>query len=164
MERMRDRGAEAAGMDRSELRTRNLIRPEEKPYDQGMKRQDGAVVFDAGDYPAGFEQVVRAIDYEGFRARQRAERERGVYLGIGVANCLEMSGIGLGDSARVRLDASGDVVVMTAVSQMGQGHPTAYAQIAAERLGAPIQRVRVIEGDSATGVESIRTFGSRPTV
>ncbi len=75
-----------------------------------------------------------------------------------------MSGIGLGDSARVRLDASGDVVVMTAVSQMGQGHPTAYAQIAAERLGAPIERVRVIEGDSATGVEGIGTFASRSTV
>src|SRR5260370_20236784 len=92
------------------------------------------------------------------------ERERGVYLGIGVANCLEMSGIGLGDSARVRLDANGDVIVMTAVSQMGQGHPTAYAQIAAERLGAPIERVRVIEGDSATGVEGIGTFASRSTV
>jgi carbon-monoxide dehydrogenase large subunit len=164
MERMLDRAAEATGMDRAELRRRNLIRPEELPYDTGMKRQDRAVVFDAGDYPAGFEQVVRAIDYEGFRARQRAERERGVYLGIGVANCLEMSGIGLGDSARVRLDASGDVVVMTAVSQMGQGHPTAYAQIAAERLGAPIERVRVIEGDSATGVEGIGTFASRSTV
>lgn len=164
MERMLDRGAAALGLDRVELRRRNLIRPEEMPYDTGMKRQERPVVFDAGDYPAGFEQVVRSIGYADFRAWQRAERERGVYLGIGVANCLEMSGIGMGDSARVRIDADGGVTVTTAVSQMGQGHPTAYAQIAAERLGVPIERVRVLEGDSEMRLESPGTFASRSTV
>lgn len=164
MERMLDRAADTLGLDRAELRKRNLIGPEEMPYATGMKRQDAPVVFDAGDYPAGFEQVLRTIGYDSFRERQRAERERGVYLGIGVVNSLEMAGIGRGDGARVRIDVNGAVSVMTAVSQMGQGHPTAYAQIAAERLGVPIERVRVIEGDSALGVESIGTFASRSTV
>jgi carbon-monoxide dehydrogenase large subunit len=134
------------------------------PYDTGMKRQGKPVIFDAGDYPAGFEQTLRAIGYDSFRERQRAERERGVYLGIGVANCLEMSGIGQGDGARVRIEPDGEVYVFTAVSQMGQGHPTAYAQIAAQRLGAPIERVHIIEGDSVAGVEGAGTFASRSTV
>ncbi len=164
MERMLDRAAEALSLDRAELRRRNLIRPEELPYDTGIKREERPVIFDAGDYPAAFAQVLQAIGYDGFRQRQRAERERGVYLGIGVANCLEMSGTGQGDSARVRIDPEGTVWVMTAVSQMGQGHPTAYAQIAAERLGVPIERVHVIGGDSETHVEGAGTFASRSTV
>lgn len=164
MERMLDRAARALGLDPAEIRRRNLIRPDEMPYNTGMKRGDRPVIFDSGDYPAGFEQVLRAIGYEDFRARQRSERERGVYLGIGVANCLEMSGIGQGDGARVRIEPNGDIVVLTAVSQMGQGHPTAYAQIAADRLGAPIERVRVVEGDSATNLQSVGTFASRATV
>ena len=164
IERMLDRAAQALHLDPVEIRRRNLIRPDEMPYDTGMKRQDKPIVFDTGDYPAGLEQVTGAIGYAGFRDRQRAERERGVYLGIGVANCLEMSGIGMGDGARVRIEPNGDVVVLTAVSQMGQGHPTAYAQIAADRLGAPIERVRVVEGDSSTGVQSPGTFASRATV
>jgi aerobic carbon-monoxide dehydrogenase large subunit len=164
MERMLDRAAGVLKIDRVELRRRNLIQPTELPYDTGMKRQDRTITFDVGDYPAGFEQVLQAIGYERFREQQRVARERGIYLGIGVANCLEMSGIGQGDSVRVRIDPGGDVWVMCAVSQMGQGHPTAYAQIAAERLGAPIERVRVIESDSSLGLEGAGTFASRSTV
>jgi carbon-monoxide dehydrogenase large subunit len=164
MERMLDRAADALGIDRAELRRRNLIRPEELPYDTGLKYQDRPVDFDIGDYSAGFEQVFRAINYQGFRDKQLAERECGIYLGIGVTNCLEMAGIGQGDSARLRIDPNGDVWVMTAVSQMGQGHPSAYAQIAAERLGVPIERVGVIEGDSETHVTGIGTFASRSIV
>lgn len=164
MERMLDRAAQALHLDPAELRRRNLLPPEALPHDTGMKRQDQPVIYDTGNYPAGFEQVLRAIGYEQFREQQRAAREQGTYLGIGVANCLEMAGIGMGDSARVRIDSEGVVVVESAVSQMGQGHPTAYAQIAAERLGVPIERVRVIEGDSATQTEGIGTFASRSTV
>lgn len=164
MERTLDRAAAALKLDPAELRRRNLIRPEEMPYVTCMERRGKPVIFDDGDYPAGFEQTLRAIGYEGFRERQRAERERGVYLGIGVANCLEMSGIGQGDGARVRIEPNGDVYVFTAVTQMGQGHPTTYAQIVAQRLGAPIERVHVVEGDTDSGVEGAGTFASRSTV
>ncbi|HEV8191003.1 MAG TPA: molybdopterin cofactor-binding domain-containing protein, partial [Ktedonobacterales bacterium] len=163
-ERVLDRAADALGMDRMEIRRRNLLRPEDMPYDTGIQRERGTVVYDSGDYPAGFEQVLAQIGYDGFRERQAAARERGVYLGIGVVNSVEMSGIGLGEKARVRLAASGDVIVVVAVSEMGQGHATAYAQIAAERLGVPIERVRVLEGDTAAIDEGVGTFASRSTV
>ncbi len=164
MERMLDHAADVLGIDRVELRRRNLIQPHELPHDTGMKRQDRSIVYDAGDYPAGFAQVVQTIGYDGFRERQRAAREQGVYLGIGVAHCLEMAGIGQGDGARVRIDPDGEVWVSVAVSQMGMGHPTAYAQIAADRLGVPIERVHVIQGDSSADLESAGTFASRSTV
>lgn len=165
MERMLDRAAQAIGMDPMELRRRNLIPASAMPYNTGIQqRQGNPIVYDSGDYPAGFEQVVRAIGYDTFRARQQAAREQGIYLGIGIANCLERSGIGRGDDVRVRIDPGGDIMVLTAVSQMGQGHPTAYAQIAADRLGAPIARVRVVEGDSSTNVAGPGTFASRATV
>src|SRR6185437_11526455 len=98
-----------------------LLRPADMPYDTGIQRERGAVQYDSGDYLAGFEQVLARIGYDEFRVRQAAERERGVYLGIGVANSVEMSGIGIGEKARMRLDASGDVTVAVAVSEMGQG-------------------------------------------
>jgi carbon-monoxide dehydrogenase large subunit len=164
MERILDRAAMQLSIDRVELRRRNLIAPEELPFDTGMQRQGKPVVYDTGDYPAGFAQVVQAIGYDTFRERQRAARAQGVFLGIGVANCLEMSGIGQGDGARVRIDPQGEVWVRCAASQMGQGHPTAYAQIAAERLGIAIARVHVIEGDSADNLEGSGTFASRSTV
>lgn len=164
MERTLDRAAAKLGLDPVEIRRRNLIAPEELPFETGMKRQERSIIYDTGDYPAGFEQVVQAIGYEAFRERQRAAREQGTYLGIGVANCLEMSGIGMGDSVRVRVNAQGEVWVLCAASQMGQGHPTTYAQIAADRLGVPIACVHVIEGDSASDVEGSGTFASRATV
>ncbi len=164
VERMLDRAAATLGIDRVELRRRNLIGPDEMPFDTGMKREKNPIIFDTGDYPAGLAQVVQAIGYAGFGERQAAARARGVYLGIGVAQCLEMSGIGQGDSARVRIDPQGAVWVWTAVAQMGQGHPTAYAQIAAERLGVAIERVQVIEGDSQAQVAGSGSFASRSTV
>ncbi len=164
MERMLDRAADRLGLDRAEIRQRNLIRPDEMPYDSGIRRQQIPIIFDTGDYPAGFAQVLGAIGYAEFRARQAAARARGVYLGIGVVNSLEMSGIGVSDSAILRVDPAGAVWVMAAVSQMGQGHPTTYAQIAAERLGVPFERIHVIEGDSATGTQGPGTFASRATV
>lgn len=163
MERMLDRAAQAIGLDPVELRRRNLIPASAMPYNTGIQSRGNPIIYDTGDYPSGFEQVVQGIGYEAFRARQRAAREGGEYLGIGVANCLERSGIGRGDDVRARIGLSGDIVVETAVAQMGQGHPTAYAQIAADRLGAPIERIRVVEGDSATGVYGPGTFASRST-
>jgi carbon-monoxide dehydrogenase large subunit len=163
-ERVLDRAADALGMDRIEIRRRNLLRPEDMPYDTGIQRERGTVTYDSGDYPAGFEQVLREIGYDGFRARQAAERERGVYLGIGVVNSVEMSGIGIGEKARVRVEANGEVTVVVAVTEMGQGHATPYAQIAAARLGVPIERVRVVEGDTAAIDEGVGTFASRSTV
>jgi carbon-monoxide dehydrogenase large subunit len=163
-ERLMDRAADAIGMDRMEIRRRNLLRPEDMPYDTGIQRERGSVQYDSGDYPAGFERVLAEIGYDGFRARQAAERERGVYLGVGVANSIEMSGIGVGETARVHLDASGDVTVVVAVSEMGQGHATPYAQIAAERLGVPVERVRVVQGDTAAIGEGVGTFASRATM
>jgi carbon-monoxide dehydrogenase large subunit len=164
MERLLDRAAEATGLDRMEIRRRNLIQPTELPYSTGIAEGRGTITYDAGDFPAGFQQVLTALDYAGFRSRQTAARAHGVYLGIGVANSLEMAGFGAGERAQMRVAEDGRVTVTVGVVGTGQGHRTAYAQIAADRLGVPIERVVVVQGDTAAIAEGIGTFASRSTV
>jgi aerobic carbon-monoxide dehydrogenase large subunit len=161
MERILDRAADALGIDRIAIRQRNLIQPHEMPYSTGIAGGRGPITYDAGDYPAGFQHVLDALDSAGFRHRQAAERQRGVYLGIGVVNSIEMAGIGIGEKARIRIESDGTITVMVGVPAAGQGHRTAFAQIAAERLGVPIERVTVMDGDTALMEESIGTFASR---
>jgi carbon-monoxide dehydrogenase large subunit len=178
MERILDRAAQAVGIDRMELRRRNLIQPDELPYDTGVPSiRSGGVAFSAaaapprstityedGDFPAGFERLLEAVGYVSFGARREAARARGIYLGIGVANAVEMAGIGAGEQARLRLDADRTLTVAVGVAILGQGLATAFAQIAADRLGVPLERVRVVAGDTAALAEGIGAFGSRSTV
>ncbi|HEX6122389.1 MAG TPA: xanthine dehydrogenase family protein molybdopterin-binding subunit, partial [Ktedonobacterales bacterium] len=164
MERLLDHAAEATGLDRMEIRHRNLIQSSELPYSTGIAEGRGTITYNEGDFPAGFQQVLTALDYSGFRQRQAEARARGVYLGIGIANSLEMAGIGAGERATMRVADDGTVTVTVGVVGTGQGHRTAYAQIAADRLGVPIERVTVVQGDTAAIAEGIGTFASRSTV
>jgi len=147
-----------------ELRRRNLIRPDELPYDTGVPTQRGTIVYGDGDFPAGFARLLDAVDYDAFRTRQAAERGHGVYLGIGVANAIEMAGTVVGEGARVRIETDGEVTVAVGVANLGQGLPTAFAQIAAARLGVQMERVRVVTGDTAAIADGIGTFASRSTI
>ena len=165
MERGLDRLARAAGLDPIEVRRRNTLTSGEMPWDTGMLYRDGQpLVYDSGDHLGCLERALELVDYSGFRARQIEARERGEFLGLGVAGYVEGTGIGPFEGARVQVDASGKVVVYTGACSQGQGHETVFAQICAEALGVRFEDVTVIAGDTAGLPYGWGTVASRSTV
>lgn len=160
IERMLDRAADTLGMDRAAIRAKNLVRPEDLPYDAGVPD----VVYDSGDFPRALADLLAHIDYEGFRRRQADLRREGRRIGLGLACYVEISG-GFGfEGARLTLLADGRVEVATGAASQGQGHRTALAQIAAERLMRPLEAVVVVEGDTGRIERGFGTFGSRTMI
>ena len=165
MERVLDRIAGALGLDRAEVRRRNLVRPEQLPYVTPLKTRAGtAITLDSGDFPGCLDQALAAIDYAGFAARQRAAREAGRCLGIGIGIGAKGTGRGPFESGIVRVGRSGRVSVYTGAMPMGQGIKTALAQICAEQLGLETSEVSVIAGDTAVIPYGQGGFASRQTV
>ncbi len=165
MERMLDRIARELGLDRVEVRRRNLIGPERMPYTTPVKSRDGsAMTYDSGDYPAAMEMALTRIDYDGFPARRDAARAAGRFLGIGVANYVEGTGRGPFESARVRIAPSGRVTVYTGATDQGQGGKTTLAQLCAAELGLEASDVDVILGDTKTVPHGLGAFASRQAV
>ena len=165
MDRMLDMLAREVGLDPAELRRRNLVRPDEMPYDVGLLYRDGnPLVYDGGDFPDALERALRAVDYDAFRADQPRHRASGIHRGVGISSYVEGTGIGPYEGATVRLDASGKAVVATGACSQGQGHETVYAQIAADALGIGLEDVTVIGGDTDAIPFGIGTFASRSTV
>jgi CO/xanthine dehydrogenase Mo-binding subunit len=165
MERMLDLGAEALGIDRVEIRRRNLLRPEEFPYDTGATDLDEtSVVYDSGQYEACLERALELVGHESMADdRARAER-RGLRAGIGTACYVEMTGRGPFEGARVIVAPDGKVRVCCGLSAQGQSHETMLAQICADSLGVPFDDVTVSLGDTATIPRSIGTYAARVTV
>ena len=153
IERMMDRLAVRLGIDPIDLRRRNLVRPGDMPYRTALEN----IVFDGGDYPRLLEEAVAAIDVAGIRARQRA----GEAVGVGVALCTESTGIGMAEPSRVAILPDGTARVYIGSTPQGQGHLTFVAQVAADRLGWPLERVEVRAGDSRDLAFSMVTAGSR---
>jgi carbon-monoxide dehydrogenase large subunit len=159
MERLMDAVARATGLDRAEVRRRNLIRPSEMPYRRELP--GGGRVYDTGDYVACLDLALERADAAGFPARQAAARAQGRYLGLGIAVYNEDTGGGPFESARVRMEPSGRVVCATGSPSQGQGHETVWAQLLADELGVPVEDVTVIGSDTAAVPMGIGTFGSR---
>ncbi|MEA2622484.1 MAG: aerobic carbon-monoxide dehydrogenase large subunit [Chloroflexota bacterium] len=159
-----DVAAEALGLDGVELRRRNIVGPADLPYDVGIPYRDGKPLVLDGDSLGCLEDAVEAIGWSGFRARQDELRLAGRYLGLGFASYIEGSGIGPYESAHVRVHPSGRVVVTVAAPSQGQGHETTLAQICAASLGARVQDVRVIQGDTAALPFGTGTFDSRTAI
>ncbi len=165
MERVIGLIARELGLEPVEVRRRNLIQPDEFPWDVGLTFQDGAPTrYDSGDYPAGLEMALSAVGYDGFRAMQAAARAEGRYLGLGVACYVEGTGIGPYEGARVRVEPSGKVFVTTGLTTHGQGHQTTFAQIAADALGCDPADVTVVTGDTRAFNWGAGTFASRALV
>jgi aerobic carbon-monoxide dehydrogenase large subunit len=165
MERIMDRLAVELGIDRAEIRRRNFIQPDEFPYDVGITFQDGGpTVYDSGNYPAGLDVLLEAIDYDGFESRREAARAEGRTLGLGIACYVEGTGIGPYEGAAIDVQVDGTVTVATGLSSQGQGHQTILAQIAADELGVPIERIQVTTGDTRRLGWGVGTFASRTAV
>ena len=165
MERLMDRVARELKLDRAEVRRRNFIQPEQMPYKVGIIFRDGRpVTYDSGDYPASQAAALKTADYDGFAKRQLEARAQGRYLGIGMANAVEATGLGPYESATVRVATSGKIVIYTGATPQGQSHKTTLAQIASDQLGVDFNDITVVTADTATIALGIGSFAARTAV
>jgi carbon-monoxide dehydrogenase large subunit len=169
VERIVETAARELGMDPVELRRRNLIQPADFPYETPV-----AMVYDIGDYEASLNQGLELANYAGFAARRAESEAGGKKRGIGVSCYIEAcglapsqlamelgAGVGLFESAEVRVNPTGSVTVFTGSHSHGQGHETTFAQIVSDKLGIPIDDVDVVHGDTGRMEYGLGTYGSR---
>ncbi|HEX6148634.1 aerobic carbon-monoxide dehydrogenase large subunit [Nocardioides sp.] len=165
MERTMDAIAAALGKDRTEVRSVNFIQPDEFPYDQGLIFQDGRELeYDSGDYPASLEKLKQLVGWDEFPAFRAEMAAQGRRVGIGLACYVEGTGVGPYEGAHVHVETSGKVKVATGLTTQGQGHQTAFAQIVADTLGVPFEKVEVVTGDTRRMPYAVGTFASRAAV
>ena len=165
IERCIDLIADRLNLDPAEVRRRNLVQPHEMPYQAGILYRDGApVCYDSGNYPQTMKRALDAAGYDELRAHQEELRRAGRYVGVGIACYVEGTGVGSFEGAKVRIDASGQLILTTGATSHGQGHETVFSQIVADVWGVLPDQVTVIEGDTATIPFGCGTFGSRSTV
>jgi aerobic carbon-monoxide dehydrogenase large subunit len=155
MERLMEKAARQTGIDRVELRRRNLLRPSELPY----KTHVGEV-YDTGNFEKIMEGALRAGDWKGFEERKKQSKQRGKLRGRGVAVYLEWTGAIPTETVDIEVGADGTVTVFSGTQAMGQGLETTYTQLVTEVLGFSPDRVVIVQGDTdrANGVGSV---GSR---
>jgi len=169
VERLVDMLARRLGLDPADLRSRNLIRPEQFPYTSATGWE-----YDSGDYPRALSLVLSLCDYDGLRREQAARRARGEYMGIGVScfteavgagprKHMDILGLGMADGADLRVHPTGKAVLGVSVQTQGQGHETTFAQLVASELGLPVDDVEVVHGDTDRTPFGLGTYGSRST-
>jgi carbon-monoxide dehydrogenase large subunit len=167
-ERAIDLVARELGKDPVEIRRLNFVQPDQFPY----KSAAGAV-YDTGNYEGALDKALEIASYSELRAEQARRRASGdkKLMGIGLSSYIEICGfgpkgtapVGLYESARMRVEQGGTVVVYTGSSPHGQGEETTFAQIVAEEFGIPIEQVSILHGDTDSTPEGRGTYGSRTT-
>ena len=163
-ERLIDIAARELGVDRAELRRRNLVRPEQMPFDTGLASVEAAVILDSGDFPAALDQALAMVDYPAFAEKQEAARAEGRLIGLGICVYHQTSGTGPFEGASVRVDPSGQVTVNAGSAPQGQGTGTMLAQIVADELQIDHETVKCVFGDTGRIAFGIGTFASRNAV
>jgi carbon-monoxide dehydrogenase large subunit len=143
MERALDVAAAELGIDRIELRKRNLIRKSELPF-----KAASAMTYDCGDFPAVLKHALELADHKGFNKRKRASKKRGLLRGFSLACYLEVTAAPGKELGGIHFEPDGSVTIITGTLDFGQGHATAYAQMLNDMLGIPFERIRAVEGDS----------------
>jgi carbon-monoxide dehydrogenase large subunit len=156
MERLIETAAAEMGIDATDLRRRNHIRPEELPY-----KAPSGVTYDSGDFPAVLNRVVELSDWAGFEARQAESRARGKLRGRGLGQYLEVTAPPTEELGHIRFEPDNTVTIITGTLDNGQGHATPFAQVLAARLGVPFDSIRLIQGDSDELAAGGGTGGSK---
>jgi carbon-monoxide dehydrogenase large subunit len=169
VERIVDCLAHELDMDPVQLRLKNLLRPDQFPYECKT-----GWVYDSGNYEAAMRKAMEIAGYDELRREQAQKRERGELMGIGVGffteavgagprKHMDILGLGMADGAELRVHPTGKAVLGISVQTQGQGHETTFAQIVAEELGIPPEDVEVIHGDTDNTPYGLGTYGSRST-
>ncbi len=156
MERLIDNAAHEMGIDRIELRRRNLIRAKEMPYEAAS-----AMKYDSGDFPALLKHAVELSDIKGFNKRKRESKKAGKLRGLGVGCFLEVTAPPNKEMGGIRFEKNGDVTIITGTLDYGQGHAAPFAQVLVSKLGVPFDRIKLLQGDSDELIVGGGTGGSR---
>ncbi|MCZ6839792.1 MAG: xanthine dehydrogenase family protein molybdopterin-binding subunit [Alphaproteobacteria bacterium] len=160
VERLIEAAAHDHGFDPVELRRRNLIPRDALPYDTGF-----VFTYDTGDFETVMDMAVETADRAGFEARRTAAREQGKLRGLGIACVIEIAGgplpVANEESAAIRFESDGGVTVAMGTHSHGQGHETAFRQIASELLGLDFDQINIVYGDTDVVPHGKGTFGSR---
>lgn len=167
LERMMETAARQLKVDPAELRRKNFITS--FPYQTPV-----IMAYDTGDFNASLDAALKAIDYAGFPARKAKAKQDGKLRGIGFSCYIEAcgiapskavgslgAGVGLWESAEVRVNPVGTIEILTGSHSHGQGHETTFAQVVADRLGIPISQVSIVHGDTDKVQFGMGTYGSR---
>ncbi len=167
LERLMETAARELKVDPAELRRKNFITqfPHQTPV---------IMAYDTGDFNASLDAALKAIDYAGFPARREKAKQAGKLRGIGFSCYIEAcgiapskavgslgAGVGLWESAEIRVNPVGTIEVLTGSHSHGQGHETTFCQLIAERLGVPIDQVSIVHGDTDKVQFGMGTYGSR---
>ncbi|MBN8975542.1 MAG: xanthine dehydrogenase family protein molybdopterin-binding subunit [Rhizobiales bacterium] len=167
VERMMETAARQLKVDPAELRSKNFIRqfPHQTPV---------IMAYDIGDFQASLDAAMKSIDYAGFPARKAKAKSEGKLRGIGLSCYIEAcgiapskavgslgAGVGLWESAEIRVNPVGTIEVLTGSHSHGQGHETTFCQLVAERLGVPVSQVSILHGDTDKVQFGMGTYGSR---
>ncbi len=163
-ERALDAVAAELGVDRAEIRRRNLIAPTEMPFERGIDALGTAVVYDSGKYEMMLDRILGHIDYPALTRSLAERRAAGELVGLGVGFFVEKSGLGPFAGSRVEVDPSGCVTVTTGEASVGQGFETVMAQICAETLDVGLDRISVVHGQTDQMSYGMGAFASRATV
>jgi aerobic carbon-monoxide dehydrogenase large subunit len=156
VERLVDQAAREMTLTPAELRRRNVVPPHAFPY-----RTVTGLHYDSAEYDKALSEALRLSDWEGFARRRDDASRHGRLAGIGLAVYTEICGIGGSEHAKIKVDPSGAITIAVGTQSTGQGHETAWAQIAADLLHVPMTRIRVIQGDTDTISYGRGTGGSR---
>jgi aerobic carbon-monoxide dehydrogenase large subunit len=172
MERLIDMAALRTGIDPKEIRLRNFVQPDEFPYKIGS-----GIVWDKSGFCECLTAACDKVDYEALRKKQAAARAAGKWFGIGIASYAELTGIGSRisvapgmpintgtETANIRIDSTGAITAAFGIASHGQGLETTLAQVVAEHLGARMEDIRIVQGDSSAVAGGTGTYASRSTV
>ncbi|UZF94359.1 xanthine dehydrogenase family protein molybdopterin-binding subunit [Bosea sp. NBC_00550] len=156
IERLVDAIARETGKTPEAVRIQNFVKPTEMPH----KTQTGPV-YDSGEFEGHMRRAMDVADWKGFKARHKASAKAGRIRGIGLACYIEACGGGGPESSTVILEKDGTVTVLIGTQSNGQGHETAYSQLVSQHLDIPMDRIRVIQGDTDRVETGSGTGGSR---
>jgi len=156
LERLMDDAARELGVDRVELRRRNLVPPSAMPYRTAL-----TFTYDCGEFERGLDKALALSDWKNFPERKKQSQVRGKLRGIGLANAIERAAAPGMEYAEIRFDPTGSATLLVGTKSQGQGHETMYRQIACERLGLAPSELRVVEGDTDAVAYGAGSFGSR---
>lgn len=156
IERLMDEAARQLNLSPAEIRRRNFIRPEQMPYTTALGQ-----TYDSGEFQRNLEDALIRSDLAGFEARRAEAKTRGRLRGIGLSTYIEACAGGSAETARLTVGSSGQVTILIGTQSNGQGHETAYAQLAADRLGLDITEIATVQGDTDRIATGGGTGGSR---
>jgi carbon-monoxide dehydrogenase large subunit len=143
VERALDLAASELGIERIDLRKRNMIRKSDLPF-----KAASDMTYDCGDFLGVLRQALETADYAGFNKRKRESKKRGLLRGLGIGCYLEVTAAPGKELGAIHFEADGTVTIITGTLDFGMGHATTYAQILTDLLGVPFERIRMVEGDS----------------